>query len=135
LASGSYTAILDEGGRPMKVVEFATDVTAQKLQNADYEGQIAAIGKSQGVVEFRLDGTILTANDNFLKMAGYTLSEIKDKPHAMFVSERYRNSNEYRDFWAALNRGEPQMGEFQRLAKAEQKFGFRLLTTHSRPQR
>ena len=114
----SYTAILDEGGRPMKVVEFATDITAQKLQNANYEGQIAAIGRTQSVVEFRLDGTVLTANDNFLKILGYTLAEVKDKPHAMFLGERYRHSNEYRDFWADLNRGEPQVGEFQRITRS-----------------
>lgn len=113
----SYTAILDESGRPMKVVEFATDVTAQKLQNADYEGQIAAIGKSQAVVEFRLDGTVLAANDNFLALTGYTMAEIKDKPHALFVKDKYRNSSEYREFWARLNRGEYQAGEFQRVAK------------------
>jgi methyl-accepting chemotaxis protein len=113
----SYTAILDESGRPMKVVEFATDVTAHKLQNADYEGQIAAIGKSNAVIEFLPDGTILTANQNFLNLLGYTLAEVKGRNHSMFVDEAYKHSGEYRDFWASLGRGDYQAGEFKRIGK------------------
>src|SRR5262249_8121189 len=72
---GAYNPILDHNGRPFKVIKYATDVTARKLQDADYRGQIAAIGKTQAVVEFQLDGTIVTANDNFLRPMGYTLDE------------------------------------------------------------
>jgi methyl-accepting chemotaxis protein len=113
----SYTAILDESGRPMKVVEFATDVTAQKLQNADYEGQIAAIGKSNAVIEFLPDGTILAANDNFLNLMGYTLAEVKGRHHSVFVTDDDKHSGEYREFWASLNRGEYQTAEFKRIGK------------------
>ncbi len=113
----SYTAILDESGRPMKVVEFATDVTAQKMQNADYEGQIAAIGKSNAVIEFLPDGTIVAANDNFLKLMGYSLADVKGRNHSMFVCEDDKHSGEYREFWASLGRGEYQSGEFKRLGK------------------
>ena len=69
------------------MVKFATDVTQQKLMSADYSGQIAAIGKSQAVIEFKLDGTIVAANDNFLQAVGYTLDEIRGKHHSMFVDE------------------------------------------------
>ena len=69
----SYNPILDVNGKPFKVVKFATDITEQKLQNADYEGQLAAISKAQAVIEFTLDGKILNANDNFLNTLGYTL--------------------------------------------------------------
>ena len=62
----TYNPILDETGKPFKVVKFATDVTAQKLKAADNDGQIEAIKKSQAVIEFKLDGTIVTANENFL---------------------------------------------------------------------
>ncbi len=58
--------MLDRQGRPYKVVKFATDITAQKLQAADSAGQLAAIDKSQAVIEFSMDGRILSANDNFL---------------------------------------------------------------------
>ena len=64
--------VLDARGRPFKVVKYATDVTQQKLLNADFAGQIAAIDKSQAVIAFAMDGTILSANENFLKALGYT---------------------------------------------------------------
>ena len=67
---GAYNPIIDEKGPPVKVIKYATDVTARKLKDADYRGQIAAIGKSQAVIEFQLDGTILTANENFLNAMG-----------------------------------------------------------------
>ena len=113
----SYNPILDEAGKPFKVVKFATDITEQKLRNADIAGQIAAIGKSQAVIEFNMDGTIITANDNFLNAVGYTLAEVKGHHHSMFVDAAERNSAEYRDFWANLNRGTYQAAEYKRIAK------------------
>ncbi len=113
----SYNPILDPNGKPFKVVKFATDMTEQKLRNADYIGQIAAVNKSQAVIEFKMDGTVLTANDNFLRALDYTLDEIKGRHHSMFVDEAYRQSYEYKEFWAALNRGEYQAAEYKRLGK------------------
>ena len=113
----SYNPILDGHGKPYKVVKFATDVTAAKMQAADYEGQIAAIGKSQAVIQFSLDGTIITANENFLSAVGYSLDEVKGKHHSMFVDPAYRNSAEYTQFWARLNAGDYQSGEFRRVTK------------------
>jgi methyl-accepting chemotaxis protein len=113
----SYNPILDMAGKPFKVVKFATDVTQAKLRNADYVGQIDAIGKAQAVIEFKLDGTIVNANHNFLGAMGYALDEIKGKHHSMFVEPAYRDSAEYRDFWAALGRGEFQSAEYKRIAK------------------
>ncbi|MEO6809240.1 MAG: PAS domain-containing methyl-accepting chemotaxis protein [Isosphaeraceae bacterium] len=114
---GNYTPILNLEGRPFKIVKYARDVTQRKLQNADYIGQIAAIGKSQAVVEFDLEGTILTANDNFLSILGYSLEEVQGQNHSMLVEESYRQSREYKEFWARLARGEPQNGEYKRIAK------------------
>ncbi|HUB02256.1 MAG TPA: PAS domain S-box protein, partial [Terriglobales bacterium] len=113
----SYNPIMDLNGKPFKVVKYATDVTAQKLSNADFSGQIAAIGKSQAVIEFNMDGTVRVANENFLKTLGYTLDEIKGKHHGMFVDEGYRHSTEYKEFWAKLNQGEYVAGEFRRIGK------------------
>jgi len=111
----SYNPVLDEKGKPLGVVKFATDVTAQKLGNADLAGQIAAIGKSQAVIEFNMDGTIITANDNFLKALGYSLAEIKGRHHSMFVEPGERDAAAYRQFWADLNAGQYQAGEFKRI--------------------
>lgn len=113
----SYNPLLDGNGKPFKVVKFASDITEQKLRNADYEGQINAIQKSQAVIEFNLDGIVLNANDNFLKTLGYRLDEIQGKHHGMFVEADYRDSVGYREFWDSLRRGEYQAAEYKRVAK------------------
>jgi methyl-accepting chemotaxis protein len=113
----SYNPVLDGNGNPVGVVKFATDVTAQKMKNADVAGQIEAIGKAQAVIEFNMDGTIITANDNFLHALGYSLMEIKGKHHGMFVDPSERDSAGYREFWAALNRGQYQVAEYKRIGK------------------
>ncbi|MDA9546075.1 histidine kinase [Bradyrhizobium sp. CCBAU 45321] len=113
----SYTPLLDESGKPYGVVKFATDVTAEKLKNADLAGQIAAIDKAQAVIEFNMDGTIITANGNFLGALGYSLAEIKGRHHSMFVEPSERDGAGYREFWAALNRGQYQAAEYKRIGK------------------
>ncbi|WP_315785721.1 MULTISPECIES: PAS domain-containing methyl-accepting chemotaxis protein [unclassified Bradyrhizobium] len=113
----TYNPMLDATGKPFGVVKFATDVTEQKLRNADLAGQIDAIGKSQAVIEFNMDGTIISANDNFLHALGYTLAEIKGKHHSMFVEPSERESAAYREFWADLNRGRYQAAEYKRIGK------------------
>ena len=113
----TYNPIFNEAGKPFKVVKFATDVTEQKLKAADSDGQIAAIGKSLAVIEFNMDGTIRSANQNFLNAMGYLLSEIQGRHHSMFVEPAERNSHVYAEFWQALNRGQYQSAEYKRLAK------------------
>ena len=83
----------------------------------ELQGQIDAINRSQAVIEFNLDGTIITANENFLNAVGYTLDEIEGKHHSMFVEADFVQSAEYRFFWENLKRGEYQAGEFQRVGK------------------
>jgi len=113
----SYNPIFDLNGKPFKVVKYATDVTATKLQTADFQGQIAAVGKAQAVIEFHLDGIVITANDNFLNALGYTLNEIKGQHHSMFIEPAYRASAEYKQFWRDLNDGKFQAAEYKRLGK------------------
>jgi methyl-accepting chemotaxis protein len=113
----SYNPILDTDGRPFKVVKYASNITDQKLRNADFEGQLAAISKSQAVIEFTPDGKILTANENFLKTVGYSLDEIKGQHHGMFVDPAFRQSAEYRMFWERLGRGEYDAGQYKRVGK------------------
>jgi len=113
----SYNPIFDRLGKPCKVIKFATDVTAQKVRSMEDAGRIAAIGRAQAVIEFNLDGTILTANDIFLAALGYTLAEIQGKHHSMFVAPAERESRAYREFWASINRGEFQSAEYKRFGK------------------
>ena len=113
----SYNPIMNSAGKPYKVVKYATDITGQKMRLADYEGQIAAIDKAQAVIEFDLDGTIRTANANFLSVLGYTLEEVKGRHHGMFVTPAQRDSAEYRAFWAKLGRGEYDAAQYLRIGK------------------
>jgi methyl-accepting chemotaxis protein len=117
----SYNPLLGRGGKPFKVVKYATDVSKQKAEYADLTGKVQAIGRSQAVIEFNLDGTIITANDNFLKTLGYSLDEIKGKHHSLFVEPAYKESAEYRQFWDALGRGEYQAAQYMRIAKGGKK--------------
>ncbi len=113
----SYNPILDRRGRPVKVIKCATDITAIKLKNADYDGQLKAISKAQAVIEFDVEGNIKNANENFLNTLGYTLEEIKGKHHSMFVDPEYANKAEYRQFWQELRAGRFQTAEFKRFGK------------------
>ena len=113
----TYTPIADDTGRPYKVVKFASDITQQKKDSLENQGKIEAINKSQAVIEFNMDGTIITANEHFLNAMGYTLQEVQGQHHSMFVEPEYRASTEYRMFWEALNRGEFDVKEYKRIAK------------------
>ena len=113
----SYNPVLDRDGKTVKVVKFATDITAYKLAALDMEGQIAALHRSQAVIDFEPDGTILTANPNFLDAVGYRLDEVQGRHHRMFVTEAERVGPAYQAFWAALARGEFQSTEYLRIGK------------------
>lgn len=114
----TYNPVLDGAGRPFKVVKFASDITEQKLKNAEYEGQIAAIGRSQAVISFTTDGIITDANQNFLDTTGYSASEVIGKHHQMFVAKAYATSPEYKEFWRKLAQGEHNAAIYQRYDKA-----------------
>ncbi len=113
----SYNPVFDDDGKPVKVIKFATDMTAEKLQSAEYRGLIQAINRSQAVAEFDLDGRVLDANDNFLKIFGYTKDEIVGQHHRIFCEPGYADSPDYKAFWSKLGRGEFSCGEFRRLNK------------------
>ncbi|MGK9053304.1 methyl-accepting chemotaxis protein [Neorhizobium petrolearium] len=112
----SYNPVL-RGGKPYKVIKFATDITAAKLAAAEDAGKLAAIGQSQAVIEFTPEGEILTANENFCRGLGYDLSEIKGKHHRMFCDPAYAASEEYKAFWKRLAGGEFIADEFVRYGK------------------
>ena len=113
----SYNPIRDNAGRVVRVVKFATDITEQQNRAIDATGQIEAINRSQAVIAFNLDGTIVSANSNFCGAIGYDFDEIKGRHHRMFVETAYGQSREYVEFWDRLRRGEFQSGEFKRVGK------------------
>ncbi|MCZ6673358.1 MAG: methyl-accepting chemotaxis protein [Verrucomicrobia bacterium] len=113
----SYNPVFNADGVAYKVVKYATDITAFKKQAAEFESRNDAINNGNAVIDFNLDGTILDANENFLTTLGYTLDEIKGQHHRMFVDSAYAASPEYKDFWARLNRGEFDAGQYLRIGK------------------
>ena len=114
----SYNPVFDDDGNVIRVVKFATDITASKLKSSYYEGQIKAINKAQAVIEFNLEGNILDANENFLNTVGYSLDEIKGKHHSIFIKDDYKRSAEYGQFWDRLRQGDMFDGEFERVGKS-----------------
>ena len=117
----SYNPIFDTKGKVLKIVKYATNITAQKYKTIESDGQIAAIKRSQSIIELSLDAKVITVNDNFLAVLGYTLAEAVGQNHSTFVTPEYRTSQEYKDFWIKLNNGEFISGRFERVGKGGKK--------------
>jgi len=113
----TYTPVLGLDGKVAKVVCFATDVTPIKERQLEDEGKLAAIYRSQGVIEFDLSGSVLSANDNFLQLMNYKLEEVVGEHHRMFVDNLEVGGGAYRAFWQKLGRGEFHSGEYLRFGK------------------
>lgn len=113
----TYNPIFDPAGRPVKIVKFATDITEVKLEGAEYRAKVDAINKGQAVIEFDIDGKVITANRKFLAAMGYTLREIQGQHHSIFCTSEYIQSEEYREFWLMLNEGKFISGRFHRMGK------------------
>jgi methyl-accepting chemotaxis protein len=113
----TYNPILDDTGKPFKVVKFAVDVTEEKLRRAEVEARVSAIDRAQAVIEFDLEGNVLGANENFLRTMGYSAREIVGHHHSEFCDDEYIRSKEYRDFWIRLAKGEVIAGRFHRRGK------------------
>jgi methyl-accepting chemotaxis protein len=113
----SYNPIADAGGRFVKVVALAQDITETIRKSTEYEGELKAVSNAQAVIEFRPDGTIIAANENFLKAVGYTLDELRGKHHGMLLEPAQRDSAEFRGFWEKLARGQGEAGRYRRVGK------------------
>jgi methyl-accepting chemotaxis protein len=113
----SYNPVFDEDGNPIRVIKFATEITASKLLTAEYQSKIKAIERSQAVIEFGLDGIVIAANENFLTIFGYRLEEVVGQHHRIFCDAGYAEAPEYAQFWQKLGRGEYDAGEFKRIGK------------------
>lgn len=96
----------------------STAVAEPPTENAaEMNRVVAALNRSQAVIEFGLDGTIITANDNFLNAMGYSLEDIQGRHHSMFVRPEYSESKEYEEFWRQLRDGRYWDGEYERMRK------------------
>lgn len=113
----TYNPVKDANGRVVKVIKFATDITEVTQAENEQRSKMNAIDNAMATIEFNLDGTIITANDNFLAAGGYGLDEVIGQHHRIFCQKELRESQEYVDFWAKLNRGEAIAGQFKRVKK------------------
>ena len=113
----TYNPVFDGNGKPIRVIKVATDITENKLISLKAKAHTEAINKSLATIEFNLDGTIITANQNFLDLMHYSLDEIKGKHHRIFCEDQYRQSVEYSQFWDSLGKGEFSSGEYIRVTK------------------
>ena len=120
----SYHAVTDDQGKPYKIVKVASDITAHKKavleseeQAREVANQINGLSASQAMIEFDLLGNVIDANENFCKLFGYRLEEIRGQHHRMFCTPEYAASPEYRAFWADLGAGRFQAGEFRRVTR------------------
>lgn len=116
----SYNPVLNEAGQLLKVVNFATDITATKVHNADVRAKLDAIDRVQAVIEFDLQGHVLSANANFLDLLDYTAEEVVGQHHQLFCDPTETQTTEYQRFWQHLASGEVHAGEFKRQNKAGQ---------------
>jgi methyl-accepting chemotaxis protein len=113
----TYNPIKDATGKVIKVVKYALDVTAKVQQETEAKAKLQAIDRAMAVIEFNLDGSIISANQNFLNRMGYTLAELQGKHHRIFCKPELANSSAYQDFWRRLNQGELFNGQFERVDK------------------
>ena len=113
----SYNPVIDASGKAYKVVKFATNITEQVKAEIEAKAQIAAIHKVMAVIEFDSQGNILTANDNFCKTMGYSLSELQGQHHRIFAKPDYVQSSDYQNFWTQLRSGQAFSGTYQRFGK------------------
>ncbi len=113
----AYNPVFDEAGKPSEILALVSDISESEIRHNERKAKLAALERVQAVVEFKLDGTILSANENFLKLMGYGLAEIVGKHHRIFVDPAYAASAEYRDFWERLKHGEYIAQKFKRFGK------------------
>ena len=114
----SYSPVMDTNNNVKKIVKIASNITAKKHRDAELLSQVQVVDRSYAVIEFNLDGTVRSANENFLKTLGYSLPEIQGKHHRMFVEPSEHQSEAYKKFWMQLNRGTYHQGLFKRISRS-----------------
>lgn len=113
----SYLPVVDTHHKVVRVIKIAADITRRVEHEHDVQGLVNALSRSMAVIEFSLDGTVLTANANFLDTLRYSLTEIVGRHHSLFCLPAETEAPDYRAFWASLNRGEYHSRRFERVDK------------------
>lgn len=116
----SHVPVRDESGSVQRIIQVVSDIDDRMLRSQTQSSFMQAIDRSMAVIEFDLTGVVVGANPNFLKVMGYRLDEVFGQPHRIFCRDNEVQSEAYRNFWSALNRGEYNAGQFQRVDKRGQ---------------
>ncbi len=116
----SYNPIVDRKGKVLKIVKLASDITNSKITSIDHEGQLKAINKSRASIEFDMEGRILSINENFQKVMGYSEKELIGQHHSILISPEEATNDEYKKFWNELAKGHFQGNIYKRFTKEKQ---------------
>lgn len=112
---GTYTPVLDNQGRVVEIIKIAHDVTERILQSQEHQSLLEALNRSMGMITFCPQGIILAANDNLLRVIGYSLADIQHKSHQMLCTPEFAHSDDYYQHWQRLACGEFIIGRFERV--------------------
>lgn len=115
---GAYVPVCNAAGGVDKILLCANDVTSSAQSIELDRAKLAAISRSQALIQFDVQGHVVWANDNFLEVMGYSLDELRGQHHRRFVDESFAGSRQYQDFWNTLRSGNFVTGRFQRIAKS-----------------
>ncbi|MBA6133105.1 MULTISPECIES: PAS domain-containing methyl-accepting chemotaxis protein [Pseudomonas] len=116
----SYMPVLDAQRQVSSVIKVASDISQRVALEHESESLLKAISRAMAVIEFTPQGRVIKANQNFLDTMGYRLDEVVGRHHGLFCLPHERESAEYRQFWASLNRGEYHSHRFERVNKQGQ---------------
>ncbi|ANV98487.1 hypothetical protein BBW65_06605 [Helicobacter enhydrae] len=113
----SFNCVCDDSGKVLHVLAFAIEISDFVQKANESRDTLNAVNRSMATIEFDINGSIISANENFLKTVNYTLDEIKGKHHRIFCEPSFVQSKDYTQFWERLRRGEFVAGKFKRLGK------------------
>ncbi|MBO1519310.1 methyl-accepting chemotaxis protein [Oceanisphaera pacifica] len=109
----TYFPVLNEQGEVVRILKIASDITEKQHQLAAQQAVLSALHLSMAVIEFAVDGTILTANENFLNVMGYRLEQLVGQHHRIFCDSEFYQQQP--NFWQDLAKGEHKSGRFKRV--------------------
>jgi methyl-accepting chemotaxis protein len=112
---GIFTPVMGDDGKPVKYIGIRFDITETTLENQRMKGIVDAIDASYAFIEFDVNGTFISSNENFSRIIGHPLAELNGKHHRVFVDATYANSSDYIRFWDELKQGKVQTGEYKRI--------------------
>ena len=106
----------NDQGQVYKIIKTASDVTHSKLASDEHDAVLHALDRSMAVIKFYPDGTIITANENFLQVVGYKLEEIQGKHHKIFCKDDFYHNNP--NFWSGLAKGQFKSDRYERVTSS-----------------